>query len=109
MITLTKVLYTAVATAEGGRDGHTATDDGRLDVQVTPPPELGGEEHEHEPREHEADAGCDVAGVMGARVGRRPRGVRGTGARRRAGDDADGEEDDGSDSGQRRPAKHSSW
>ena len=42
MITLTKVLYTAVATAEGGRDGHTATDDGRLDVTVTPPPELGG-------------------------------------------------------------------
>ena len=42
MISLTKVLYTAVATAEGGRDGHTATDDGRLDVKVTPPPELGG-------------------------------------------------------------------
>jgi Ohr subfamily peroxiredoxin len=42
MITLTKVLYTAVATAEGGRDGHTATDDGKLDVTVTPPPELGG-------------------------------------------------------------------
>ena len=42
MITLTKVLYTAVATAEGGRDGHTATDDGKLDVKVTPPPELGG-------------------------------------------------------------------
>src|SRR5438270_699665 len=42
VITLTKVLYTAVATAEGGRDGHTATDDGRLDVKVTPPPELGG-------------------------------------------------------------------
>jgi Ohr subfamily peroxiredoxin len=42
MITLTTVLYTAVATAEGGRDGHTATDDGKLDVKVTPPPELGG-------------------------------------------------------------------
>ena len=42
MITLTKVLYTAVATAEGGRDGHTATDDGKLDVKVVPPPELGG-------------------------------------------------------------------
>ena len=42
MITLTKVLYTAVATAEGGRDGHTATDDGKLDVKLSPPPELGG-------------------------------------------------------------------
>ena len=42
MITLGRVLYTATATAEGGRDGHTATDDGRLDVMVTPPPELGG-------------------------------------------------------------------
>jgi osmotically inducible protein OsmC len=42
VITLTKVLYTAQATAEGGRDGHTASDDGRLDVTVVPPPELGG-------------------------------------------------------------------
>lgn len=44
MITLNRVLYTAVATAEGGRDGHTATDDGRLDVKVVPPVELGGPE-----------------------------------------------------------------
>jgi len=28
VIKLNKVLYTATATAEGGRDGHTATDDG---------------------------------------------------------------------------------
>ena len=42
MITLSKVLYTATATAEGGRDGHTATDDGKLDVKLSPPPELGG-------------------------------------------------------------------
>ncbi len=42
MIELTKVLYTAVATAEGGRDGRAASQDGRLDVRVTPPPELGG-------------------------------------------------------------------
>lgn len=41
-IKLNKVLYTAVATAEGGRDGHTATDDGKLDVKVVPPVELGG-------------------------------------------------------------------
>ena len=42
MIKLSRVLYTAVATAEGGRDGHTATDDGKLDVKVQPPAELGG-------------------------------------------------------------------
>ena len=42
MITLTKVLYTAIATAEGGRDGHTATNDGKLDVKLAPPVELGG-------------------------------------------------------------------
>ncbi|MET9905158.1 organic hydroperoxide resistance protein [Streptomyces sp. NPDC006446] len=38
----TDVLYTAVATAENGRDGRVATDDGRLDVVVNPPKELGG-------------------------------------------------------------------
>lgn len=36
------VLYTAVATAENGRDGRVATDDGKLDVIVNPPAELGG-------------------------------------------------------------------
>lgn len=36
------VLYTATATAEGGRDGRVATDDGKLDVVVTPPKEMGG-------------------------------------------------------------------
>jgi lipoyl-dependent peroxiredoxin len=41
-MSLDKVLYTARATAEGGRDGRTATDDGKLDVVVSPPKELGG-------------------------------------------------------------------
>lgn len=36
------VLYTAVATAENGRDGRVATDDGKLDLVVNPPKELGG-------------------------------------------------------------------
>ena len=36
------VLYTAVATALNGRDGRVATDDGRLDLTVNPPRELGG-------------------------------------------------------------------
>jgi len=36
------ILYTAVATAENGRDGRVASDDGKLDVVVNPPKELGG-------------------------------------------------------------------
>ncbi|MFJ8695815.1 organic hydroperoxide resistance protein [Streptomyces roseolilacinus] len=36
------VLYTATATAENGRDGRVATDDGTLDVVVNPPREMGG-------------------------------------------------------------------
>lgn len=40
--TPTKILYTAAATATGGREGNVRSDDGRLDVQVVPPPGLGG-------------------------------------------------------------------
>ncbi|MGW6689152.1 organic hydroperoxide resistance protein [Streptomyces sp. NPDC054961] len=36
------VAYTAVATAENGRDGRVSTDDGQLDVVVNPPKALGG-------------------------------------------------------------------
>jgi lipoyl-dependent peroxiredoxin len=39
---LSKVLYTAVATATSGRDGRAKTSDGKLDVAVSPPTELGG-------------------------------------------------------------------
>ncbi|MFD5893927.1 organic hydroperoxide resistance protein [Streptomyces sp. NPDC060366] len=35
-------LYTAVATAENGRDGRVSTDDGQLDVVVNPPKSMGG-------------------------------------------------------------------
>jgi Ohr subfamily peroxiredoxin len=41
-ITQSDVVYTAVATAENGRDGRVATDDGKLDVVVNPPKEQGG-------------------------------------------------------------------
>jgi Ohr subfamily peroxiredoxin len=37
-----KVLYTAIATAEGGRDGQARSLDGNLDVRIVPPKELGG-------------------------------------------------------------------
>jgi osmotically inducible protein OsmC len=39
---LTKVLYTAVATSTGGRAGRAISSDGLLDVNVAPPKELGG-------------------------------------------------------------------
>lgn len=39
-----KVLYTAVASADGGRaGGHVRSSDGNLDVPISPPKELGGE------------------------------------------------------------------
>jgi lipoyl-dependent peroxiredoxin len=37
-----KVLYTAEATATGGRDGRVASSDGLLDTPVATPTELGG-------------------------------------------------------------------
>ena len=37
-----KVLYKTSAKATGGRDGHSATLDGALDVKLTTPKELGG-------------------------------------------------------------------
>ena len=39
---LGKILYTAEATAHGGRDGHVRSSDGILDVDVRTPQELGG-------------------------------------------------------------------
>lgn len=39
---LDKVLYTAHATATGGREGKAASNDGRLTVALSTPKELGG-------------------------------------------------------------------
>ncbi len=39
---LDKVLYTAHAHTTGGRDGQSASDDGKLSVKLAPPAELGG-------------------------------------------------------------------
>ena len=39
---LDKVLYTAHARTTGGREGHSVSDDGLLDVKLAPPKELGG-------------------------------------------------------------------
>jgi Ohr subfamily peroxiredoxin len=42
IMSLTSTLYTATATAHGGREGHTGSDDGRLDLALSTPKELGG-------------------------------------------------------------------
>lgn len=42
-IELRRVLYTAEAVVQGGRDGHGRTSDGRLDVQLSVPSEIGGD------------------------------------------------------------------
>ena len=41
-IRLSKDLYTAHATATGGREGHSATDDGLVNVDLALPKEMGG-------------------------------------------------------------------
>jgi Ohr subfamily peroxiredoxin len=38
-----KILYTAEATVEGGRDGHGRTSDGRLEVDFSVPEEMGAQ------------------------------------------------------------------
>ena len=42
-----KVLYTAAATARGGRDGEVVSDDGVLDLSLRLPTELGGPGGDH--------------------------------------------------------------
>ncbi|HEY0262192.1 MAG TPA: organic hydroperoxide resistance protein [Chitinophagales bacterium] len=42
-----KPLYTAVATATGGRNGHVKSDNGILDFQVRMPKGLGGADDDH--------------------------------------------------------------
>lgn len=39
---LEKIIYTAHATATGGRDGRAKTDDGKVDVKLDLPKEMGG-------------------------------------------------------------------
>lgn len=39
---LEKAVYTAEATATGGRDGRARASDGKVDVLLTPPKEMGG-------------------------------------------------------------------
>ncbi|HEY0178636.1 MAG TPA: organic hydroperoxide resistance protein [Dokdonella sp.] len=41
-MTISKILYTATATAKGGREGHIRSSDGVLDFDLKVPKELGG-------------------------------------------------------------------
>ena len=41
-MTIEKILYTATATATGGREGRASSSDNALDVQLSTPRELGG-------------------------------------------------------------------
>ena len=41
-MSLEKVVYTTHATATGGRDGTSGTDDGAFSVKLASPPEMGG-------------------------------------------------------------------
>jgi osmotically inducible protein OsmC len=40
---LSKILYTAEAVIQGGRAGHGRTSDGRLDLQLSVPQDMGGQ------------------------------------------------------------------
>ena len=44
MSELKRVLYTATATADGGRQGRSVSDDGRLDVSLSSPASMGGDD-----------------------------------------------------------------
>lgn len=66
-VVLEKRLYTATATASGGRDGRAKSDDGILDVALVPPKALGGSGAGTNPEQLFAAgyAGC-FGGAIGA-------------------------------------------
>jgi Ohr subfamily peroxiredoxin len=61
-----RVLYTAEATATGGRAGHAKSSDGRLDVDLTMPPELGGPADGQGTNPEQLFAACYAACFQGA-------------------------------------------
>ena len=76
---LDKVLYTAHAHTTGGRDGASRTDDGRLDVKLSPPGH-GRRRHGHQPR---AAVCRRLLGLLHGRAQARGRHEKGGRARRR--------------------------
>ena len=73
----TKVLYTARATATGGRNGMARSSDGALEVRLSPPKELGGAGNGTNPEQLFAAgyAACFIGAVKAVASGRtgRPR------------------------------------
>ena len=67
-----EIRYTAHATAQGGRAGHSATDDGKVDVRLSAPTELGGDGSGTNPEQLFAVgyAAC-FNGALGAVAGKR--------------------------------------
>ena len=47
----TKIAYSVTAIADGGRDGHSKTEDGALDLKMAPPKEMGGSGDGHNPEQ----------------------------------------------------------
>lgn len=66
------VLYTAVATATHGREGRAVSSDGRLDLRLAPPVEMGGDGQGTNPEQLFAAgyAACfaSALGVVGRRA-----------------------------------------
>jgi lipoyl-dependent peroxiredoxin len=63
-------LYTAVATATHGRDGRAFTNDGKVDVKLAPPVELGGNGEGTNPEQLFAAGYAACFGSALGRVGR---------------------------------------
>jgi Ohr subfamily peroxiredoxin len=92
----TKISYVAEATAHGGRDGYVTSQDGRLELQVAVPREMGGSGNGTNPEQlfaagysacfHNAlvlvgrRAGYDLTGsTVAAKVGIGPNAIEGYG------------------------------
>ncbi|KDN23776.1 organic hydroperoxide resistance protein [Amycolatopsis rifamycinica] len=68
---MTKALYTAEAHVTGGRAGRGRTTDGRLDLQLRPPKELGGDGEGANPEQLFAIGYAACFGATLALVGQR--------------------------------------
>jgi lipoyl-dependent peroxiredoxin len=65
------VLYTAVATATHGRDGRSISNDGKVDVKLAPPVEMGGDGEGTNPEQLFAAGYAACFGSALALVGRK--------------------------------------
>lgn len=76
MQALDKVVYTAHATAAGGRDGRASTPDGKLDVVLSVPKEMGGRGEGTNPEQlFAAGYSACFMGAMGFVAGQQKRGL----------------------------------